>query len=117
MLEVRLLGQFDVRLNGTLVIIPSRPAQSLLAYLMLNPGIQHRREMLAGLFWPDAAEENARRSLRQALWQTLGSGAHGLLINVTRSNVLRFLPPYTLTDDQCEDAVRILDRVLARFAS
>ncbi len=68
MLEVRLLGQFDVRLDGRPIEIASRPAQSLLAYLILNPGTAHRREKLAGLLWPDTAEANARRNLRQALW-------------------------------------------------
>src|SRR3990172_4958136 len=69
MLEVRLLGRFDVRLDGRSVEIASRPAQSLLAYLVLNPGAAHRREQLAGLLWPDASESHARGSLRQALWQ------------------------------------------------
>jgi hypothetical protein len=42
-LEVRLLGQFDVRLDGNPVEIHSRPAQSLLAYLLLNAGAALRR--------------------------------------------------------------------------
>jgi len=69
MLELRLLGQFSVRLDGAAVRIPSRPAQSLLAYLAMTTGITHRREMLAGLFWPQATEADARRYLRQALWR------------------------------------------------
>ncbi len=69
MLEVKLLGQFDVRRDGTPLVIPSRSAQSLLAFLLLNPGIAHRREKLAGLLWPDTPEDNARRSLRQELWR------------------------------------------------
>jgi predicted ATPase/DNA-binding SARP family transcriptional activator len=69
MLEVRLLGQFDVRLGGQVAEIPSRPAQSLFAYLILNPGIAHRRERLAGLLWPDSTESNARGYLRHALWR------------------------------------------------
>jgi DNA-binding SARP family transcriptional activator len=36
MLEVRLLGKFDVRVDGQPVEIPLRAAQSLLACLMLN---------------------------------------------------------------------------------
>ena len=48
MLEIRLLGQFDLRRNGETLSLPSRPAQSLLAYLVLNPGVSHRREQLAG---------------------------------------------------------------------
>ncbi len=69
MLEVRLLGQFDVRLDGKPVVIPSRAAQALLAYLVINRGSAHRREKLAGLLWPDTSEANARRNLRQELWR------------------------------------------------
>jgi DNA-binding SARP family transcriptional activator len=70
MLEVRLLGQFDVRRDSAKPIsIPSRPAQSLLAFLLINPYIEHRREKLAGILWPDATEKNARSNLRHALWQ------------------------------------------------
>ena len=38
MLEIRLLGQFNLRLNRHPINLPSRPAQSLLAYLALKPG-------------------------------------------------------------------------------
>jgi DNA-binding SARP family transcriptional activator len=69
MLKIRLLGQFDVRLNGAPVEIPSRPAQSLLAKLVLTAGTAHRREKLAGELWPDASESNARSNLRHALWR------------------------------------------------
>jgi DNA-binding SARP family transcriptional activator len=69
MLETRLLGEFDVRVDGQPVEIPSRPAQSLLAYLVLNPETKHRREKLAGLLWPDSEEANARSNLRHALWR------------------------------------------------
>ena len=69
MLELRLLGQFEVRLDETPMAIPSRPAQSLLAFLALTAGTAHRRERLAGLLWPDAQEDSARASLRQGLWR------------------------------------------------
>ncbi len=69
MLDLRLLGQFGARLDDGPVTIPSRPAQSLLAYLALTAGTTHRREKLAGLLWPDAEEESARGSLRQGLWR------------------------------------------------
>ncbi len=75
MLEIRLLGQFDLRRNGETLRLPSRPAQSLLAYLVLNPGVSHRREQLAGMLAPDADEASARNALRHALWRirkTLG---------------------------------------------
>lgn len=69
MLEVRILGQFDIRLNDKPVEIASRPAQSLLAFLILHAGSWHRREMLAGMLWPVSTEANARNNLRQALWR------------------------------------------------
>jgi hypothetical protein len=65
-LEPRLLGQFDIRLGELPISIPSRPAQSPLAYLALTAGPDHRGERLAALLWPDAAEESARASLRLA---------------------------------------------------
>lgn len=69
MLQIRLLGQFDTRLNGKRVSIPTRLAQSLLAYLVLTAGTPHRREKLAGIFWPETSDENARKNLRQELWR------------------------------------------------
>lgn len=69
MLEVRLLGQFSLQRDGKPLEIPSRPAQSLFSYLILNPEVSHRRERLAGLFWPDSLESSARNNLRQALWR------------------------------------------------
>src|SRR5512138_2439350 len=68
-LEVRLLGKFDVRRDGKTIMITSRPAQSLFAYLILSAGISHRREKLAGMLWPDSLEETARDNLRHALWR------------------------------------------------
>jgi WD40 repeat protein/basic membrane lipoprotein Med (substrate-binding protein (PBP1-ABC) superfamily)/DNA-binding SARP family transcriptional activator len=67
-LEVRLFGQFNLQYAGQEILIPSRPAQSLLAFLVLNTGVIHRREYLAGLLWPDTTETNARSYLRKALW-------------------------------------------------
>ena len=69
MLQLRLLGQFDVRADGKRVTIASRAGQSLLAYLALTAGTSHRREKLAGTFWPDTTDENARKNLRHELWR------------------------------------------------
>lgn len=69
MLEIRLLGRYDVRLDGSPIRIRSRPARTLLAYLVLTLGTHHPRERLAGLLWPDSTEANARKNLRQALWR------------------------------------------------
>jgi WD40 repeat protein/class 3 adenylate cyclase len=69
MLQIKLLGQFDVRLDGKRLTIPSRAGQSLFAYLALTAGTFHRREKLAGTFWPDTSDESARKYLRQELWR------------------------------------------------
>ncbi len=69
MLKARFLGQFFVTAGDDVVEIPSRPAQSLFAYLILNAGVPQRRERLSGLFWPDSTVENARSNLRHALWR------------------------------------------------
>ena len=69
MLEVRLLGTFEVHHSEKPINIASRPAQSLFAYLILNAGTAHRREKLAGMLWPDSLEETARDNLRHALWR------------------------------------------------
>jgi DNA-binding SARP family transcriptional activator len=49
MLEVRLLGQFEVLRGGRRLTIPTRNAQSLFAYLILNAGKTHRREKVGWL--------------------------------------------------------------------
>lgn len=77
MLEAALLGQFAVLVGGRPVVVASRPAQVLLAYLLLTRGTKHRRERLAALLWPDADDGTARQNLRNALWvlnKALGAG-------------------------------------------
>jgi predicted ATPase/DNA-binding SARP family transcriptional activator len=69
MLDVRLLGAFEITQNGKAVKLTSRPAQSLFAYLILTAGTPHRREKLAGMLWPDSTEASARDYLRHGLWR------------------------------------------------
>src|SRR5687767_13730217 len=69
MLEVHLLGTFDIKYKKKPITISSRPSQSLFAYLILHAGTAHRREKLAGMLWPDSLEETARDNLRHALWR------------------------------------------------
>jgi WD40 repeat protein/basic membrane lipoprotein Med (substrate-binding protein (PBP1-ABC) superfamily)/DNA-binding SARP family transcriptional activator/energy-coupling factor transporter ATP-binding protein EcfA2 len=78
-LKIHLLGQFKLQANHLPLELPSRPAQSLLAYLALNAGVRHRREKLASLLWPEATETNARGYLRRALWQVRKSLSSGSL--------------------------------------
>ena len=68
MLEVCLLGKFEIRVDGRPVELPLRAAQSLLAYLLLNAGNDQRREQVAGLIWPDMTDAKAKDNLRHTLW-------------------------------------------------
>ena len=78
MLEVRLAGGFELRVDGAQIALPaSRRARAVLAYLALNPAPQPRGR-LAARFWPDVLDESARASLRVALTelrQALGPAA------------------------------------------
>lgn len=68
-LQLNLFGGFEVRRqSGAAVVLPRRKAQALLAYLAVRSGQTHRRDTLAALLWGDATDEQARHSLRQALF-------------------------------------------------
>ena len=111
-LEVRLLGQFDVKVNSQSVVIPSRPAQSLLAYLILNAGTSYRREQLAGLLWPDTSDDNARSNLRHALWRIRKAIESKQTYLVTDDLSIRFDP-----DSQYQLDVRAIERDFGEDAS
>src|SRR5438094_10289161 len=67
-LSLRLLGGFQARRSsGEVVVLPTRKAEALLAYLGFRPGERHSRARLAPLLWSDFADVQARQSLRQSL--------------------------------------------------
>jgi len=69
MLSIYLLGGLTLRWHkDPLPPIQTTRARALFAYLVLNRRTLHDRAVLAGTFWPDIPEEQARRRLRQALW-------------------------------------------------
>ncbi len=69
-LEVRLLGQFRLTVDGRPVDCPATARlQSLLAYLLLHPDAPQPRARLSFTFWPNASESSARNNLRQLLHQ------------------------------------------------
>ncbi len=97
MLEVRLFGRFELKIDGLKITSSSRKTTALVAYLALE-GVTNRSE-LAHHLWTDSNEEAARRSLRQELWQIqkteLGielhlEGEHVGLKNVTELDVELF---------------------------
>src|SRR5262245_20414312 len=78
-LSLRLLGPFDVRVDGrALPRLRSQKGQWLLALLALRHGREVERSWLAGLLWPDSAEPQALANLRNSLTdlrQVLGAAA------------------------------------------
>ncbi|RZV46432.1 MAG: DUF1670 domain-containing protein [Acidimicrobiia bacterium] len=69
-LRIRLFGGLTLEAGGqALPPIASRTARSLLAYLIAHRRTAPTRDLLAGLFWPDMVEAQARRRLSHALWQ------------------------------------------------
>jgi DNA-binding SARP family transcriptional activator len=69
-LRVKLLGGLRISPGegGEAVILPTRKARALLAYLACPPGRAHSRDKLAALLWGDRRGSQARASLRQELY-------------------------------------------------
>lgn len=90
MLEIRLLGQYALAIDGRPLTISSRPARLLLAYTLLHQ-MPHPREHLAELLWPDSTPDNARSNLRHALWQLrtdlADCGCDAPLLHITEHDI------------------------------
>jgi DNA-binding SARP family transcriptional activator len=65
MLDIRLLGVPDIRTDGESVVVDTRKAIALLAYLVVEK--KASRDSLAALFWADSSNERARATLRRTL--------------------------------------------------
>jgi len=98
-----LLGSFDIRHGADAAPLSlGRKGQALVAYLALRPGVAHTRDKLAGLLWGDMAQEQARHSVRQALFalrRALPDAAAGVLVTSGESVALN-------ADEVTVDAVR-----------
>src|SRR5262245_26844001 len=69
-LHVRLFGKFGIHLDScALRNFEARKAQELFCYLLLHRDHMHSREILAGLLWGDSSIVQAKKNLRQTLWQ------------------------------------------------
>ena len=66
MLKLELLGPPAMTVDEAPVVVDTRKATALLAYLAVS-GQPHRRDALAGLFWPDADTSRAGGALRRTL--------------------------------------------------
>lgn len=69
-LRVRMFGGLSLSVgDDPLPPIASRSGRSLLAYLIAHRHTAPARDLLAGVFWPEMNEAQARRRLSHALWQ------------------------------------------------
>jgi len=90
MLELKLLGPFEVEARALVLRIPSLRRRALLAYLATRTDGRESRERLVALLWADAGSESGRHSLRQSLLELkrdLGAEAAALLLS-DRSHVV-----------------------------
>lgn len=85
-------GAFQVTLaNGSTAKFESDRTRALLAYLAVEADRPHRRDAIAGLFWPDESERVARHNLRQALYslrQTIrDASAHPPYLHISNEEI------------------------------
>ena len=114
MLDVRLAGGLELRVDGAPIALPaSRRARAVLAFLALNPAPQPRGR-LAARFWPDVLDESARASLRVALPNAPALGPASGYVVATRRRSRSRAPTSELTrasfSGACDgDATRALE--------
>lgn len=77
-LSVYLFGKFSVRLSEQVLDgFDARKVQELFCYLLLHRDHSLPRETLASVLWPDTTTAQAKKSLRQVLWQLQSAlGSH-----------------------------------------
>lgn len=112
-LQLTLLGNFALSRDGELIALKNKKAQALLVYLALT-GKPQLREKLATLLWGDRFDDQARRSLRQAVFalrkavgpdvvvgvDELGLAGNGIIIDALSLNGDKpLLPDFRIGED------------------
>jgi eukaryotic-like serine/threonine-protein kinase len=91
MLRLQTLGRFELtrRLAAGEEPIPMQPKRlALLAYVCVaGTGGGLRRDTLQALFWPESSGEEARRSLRQALYYLRNALGDGVILSPSTETV------------------------------
>jgi DNA-binding SARP family transcriptional activator len=73
-IDISLLGEMRVALDSSVVVALRSPrAMALLGFLLVHRDAPQRREYVAGQFWPDSSQAQARANLRREL-HSLRSG-------------------------------------------
>ena len=118
MVTLKLFGDFRLSdARGAALVLPARKDQALLAFLALNNGAA--REQLIALLWPDRAEAQGRKSLRQSL-VVLRKHLNGAdqVLPADRRQVLALAPGTVAVDVQrFETLARKSDLVSLRAAA
>jgi DNA-binding SARP family transcriptional activator/tetratricopeptide (TPR) repeat protein len=100
--EIKLLGTFEVALDGHLVASdqwPRRQAASLVKVLALSPGRQRHREQLIDLMWPDlSVAEAAPRLHKLAHYARVALGGDRRAV-VLRGETVALLPDVEVVVD------------------
>lgn len=121
LLQLSFLGGFAASLDGVpLTNFPYDKVRALLAYLVMEP-VEHSRERLAELLWPDMEADKARGNLRRCLFdlrRVLGDGAaqsHAFIAGGQKTIRFNFAAPYRLDVDEFLDESSVLpDQALLR---
>lgn len=100
-LEIRLLGEFSIHINGSWYgKLSANRYQVLIAYLTLRAPLPVQRSEVAFHLWADSSEEQALTNLRKAIHQIkqsmpatrlLLTDAHTLQLNLTRDDRIDIL--------------------------
>ena len=85
--------------SGSTALAPGKKIQALLAILGVRPGQAHTRSRLASLLWADVGEEQARHSVRQAVFSLRRMLPEDVL---TTTNETIALNPDAVAVDVCE---------------
>ena len=68
-LHIQAFGKLQMQYDGIMITsFPTRHAEELLAFLLLNQQAVHSREKLIDLLWPASDSKKARACLSTALW-------------------------------------------------
>ena len=77
--QIYLFGALRVFQEGSLRPLSGEKMQSLLAYLVLNPRLPHRREKLADMLYMDASFDRVGRNLSdKRRWAAIGWRSKGV---------------------------------------
>lgn len=82
-LNCRLFGTPEVSLDGEIVLFSFSKINAMLYYLLINKTVS--RDELSGLLWPDKSDKNAKKNLRNAIYQANKSLGMELIISPNKS--------------------------------